>query len=145
MNMCQSVEFMSLDIKMFVTGEIEIVMGTRTPSAEKAGRLKLLRKLMYFANIYEWAVLLSFYAAWMRKIEVGLSTWSDDPSEIETPMLARYTLNKTNRINLQVKSSSSRNSEQVWWCPHYNKQQCSARSSVDQKPQRHNTIPKRSP
>ena len=122
----ESVEFMSLDMKMFIAGEIEIVLGTRTPSAEKAGRLKLLRKLMYFANIYEWSALLRFYAAWVRKIEVGLSTWSDDPSEIETPMLARYTLNKNKGINMQVKSSSSRNSEQVWWCPDYNKQQCSA-------------------
>ena len=129
----ESVEFMSLDIKMLVAGEIEIVLGTRTPSAEKAGRLKLLRKLMYFANIYEWSALLRFYAAWVRKIEVGLSTWSDDPSEIETPMLARYTLNKNKGINMQVKSSSSRNSEQVWWCPDYNKQQCSAGSSVHQK------------
>ena len=86
----ESVEFMSLDIKRFVAGEIKIVIGTRTPSAEKASRLKLLRKLMYFANIYEWSALLRFYAAWMRKIEVGLSTWSDDQSKIETPMLARY-------------------------------------------------------
>ena len=44
-----------------------------------------------------------------------------------------YTLNKNKRINLQVKSYSSRNSEQVWCCPHYNKQQCSAGSSVQQK------------
>ena len=88
---------------------------------------------MYFVNIYEWSTLLRFYAAWVRKIEVGLSTWSDDPSEIETPMLARYTLNKNKGINMQVKSSSSRNSEQVWWCPDYNKQQCSAGSSVHQK------------
>ena len=95
----ESVEFMSLDIKMFVAGEIEIVMGTQTPSAEKAGQLKLLRKLMYFANIYEWSALLRFYAAWVRKIEVGLSTWFDEPSEIETPMLARYTLNKSKGIN----------------------------------------------
>ena len=32
------------------------------------------------------------YAAWVRRIEIGLSTWSDDSTEIETPMLARFPL-----------------------------------------------------
>ena len=129
-----SVEFMSLDIKMFVAGEIEIILGSRTPSAEKAGRLRLLRKLMYFAGIYKWSALLRFYAAWVRKIEVGLSTWSDDSSEIETPMLARYTLSKSKGGTTQTKGFTAiRDSDQVWWCPDYNKQQCSVGSSSHQK------------
>ena len=27
--------------------------------------------MMYFANIYGWKALLKFYAAWVRRIEIG--------------------------------------------------------------------------
>ena len=47
---------------------------------------------MYFSNIYEWYDLLKFYAAWVRRIEIGLNKWSDESNEIETPMLARFPL-----------------------------------------------------
>lgn len=69
----ESVSFMSLDIKMFVAGELEVVLSKRISASEKLGRLKLLKKIMYFANIYEWKALLKFYAAWVRRIEIGLS------------------------------------------------------------------------
>ena len=58
-----SVSFMSLDIKMFVAGELEVILSKRVGATEKLGRLKLLKKMMYFANIYEWKALLKFYAA----------------------------------------------------------------------------------
>ena len=44
---------MSLDIKMFVAGELEVILCKRIGASEKLGRLKLLKKIMYFANIYE--------------------------------------------------------------------------------------------
>ena len=92
LHVSESVDFMALDIKMIVAGELEIIMGKRTSSVERTRRLRFGGKNMYFASIYEWSALLRFYAARLRKIEVGLNTWSDDSSEIETPMLARYTL-----------------------------------------------------
>ena len=88
----ESVSFMSLDIKKFVAGELEVVLSKRISASEKMGRLKLLKKIMYFANIYEWKALLKFYAAWVRRIEIGLSQWSDSSAEIETPMLACFPL-----------------------------------------------------
>ena len=51
---------------MFVAGELEIVLSRRISASEKLGRLKLLKKIMYFSNIYEWHALLKFYAAWVR-------------------------------------------------------------------------------
>lgn len=93
----------------------------------------MLKKMMYFASIYEWSALLRFYAAWVRRIEVGLCTWVDDPSDIETPMLARYTLSKSKGSYTQAKGSSTRDQDQTWWCPDYNKQQCLAGSSTHQK------------
>ena len=58
---------------MFVAGELEIILSKRIPAAEKKGRLKFLKKIMYFSNIYEWKALLKFYAAWVRRIEIGLN------------------------------------------------------------------------
>ena len=120
-----SVSFMSLDISKFVAGEIEVVLSKRTGAEEKLGMLKMLRKIMYFANLYEWKALLKFYAAWVRRIEVGLSSWSDNPSEIETPMLACCPL----RSKVAPKKEFSRAPEQVWWCPDYNKLGCNLGSS----------------
>ena len=69
------------------------------------------------------------YAAWVRRIEIALSTWADDSSEIETPILARFPL--------KIKSSSRKDylkdKDQVWWCAVYNRQRCSFGSSTHQK------------
>ena len=55
----EKVSFMSLDIKMLVAGEVEIILSKSTSAAEKFGRLRFLKKVMYFASIYEWKALLS--------------------------------------------------------------------------------------
>ena len=125
----ESVSFMSLDIRNFVAGEVEIVLSNRVSAVEKMGRLRLLKKMMYYANIYEWRALLKFYAARVRRIEIGLSTWSDDSTEIEMPMLARFPL----RTKSQLKKEGQRDSDQLWWCPDYNKQSCSSSALVYQK------------
>ena len=58
--------------------------------------------------------------AWVRRIEIGLSKWSDNSSEIETPMFACYPL-KTIKLS---KKELPKAQDQVWWCPDYNKQAC---------------------
>ena len=73
---------------MFVAGELEVILSKRVSATEKLGWLKLLKKMMYLANIYELKALPKFYAAWVRRIENGLSQWSDNSAEIETPMIA---------------------------------------------------------
>lgn len=125
----ESVTFMSLDIKMFVAGDLEIILSLKTSAAERLGRLKLLKKMMYFENIYEWKALLKFYAAWVRRIKIGLSNWPGDTSEIETPMLARFPLrSKSFRKENYVKEQ-----DQIWWCSDFNRQQCSFTTSSHQK------------
>ena len=121
----ESVSFMSLGIKMFVVGDLEVILSKRIGASEKLGRLKLLKKMMYFANIYEWKALLKFYAAWVRGIEIGLSKWSDNSSEIETPMLACFPHKNRNLSRKELPKAQ----DLVWWCPDYNKQACSLSSS----------------
>ena len=67
------ITFEKLDLKLFAAGEIEIILSEKTSSTERKSRLLLLRKILYYANVYEWQGLLNFYAAWLRRIESGLS------------------------------------------------------------------------
>ena len=84
---------------------------------------------MFFASIYELRALLKFYAAWVRRIEIGLNKWLDDPTEIENPMLARYPLRKKG----QVIREALREHDQIWWCPDYNRQSRSFSAPSHQK------------
>ncbi|CAG2220944.1 unnamed protein product [Mytilus edulis] len=52
-------------------------------------------KITYYSNIYAWKGLLAFYAAWLRKIELGQKSWKDDPTCIEVPVLSPYILSKS--------------------------------------------------
>ena len=88
----ESVSFMSMDVKMFVAGELEIILTKQILVSEKLGRLRFLKKIMYFSTIYEWKALLKFYAAWVRRIEIGLNAWSNSSVEIETLMLTKFPL-----------------------------------------------------
>ena len=84
-----NVSFLKLDLKNFVAGEL-VILTSKLSRAEYKGRMSLLKKIVYFSNIYEWKCLLHFYAAWLRRIEMGLNSWSDDPTQIETTMLAGH-------------------------------------------------------
>ena len=58
-------------MKMFIAGEMEIISGEDLPDSERKGRLNLLKKIVYYTNIYEFKGLKAFYAAWLREIELG--------------------------------------------------------------------------
>ncbi|CAG2244315.1 unnamed protein product [Mytilus edulis] len=88
----ESTSFKSLDIKLFTAGELEIITSHGISDTEKSGRLNLLKKITYYSNIYAWKGLLAFYAAWLRKIELGQKSWKDDPTCIEVPVLSPYIL-----------------------------------------------------
>ena len=118
---------------MFVAGELEIILSRRISASKKLGRLRLLEKMMYFANIYERRALFKFYAAWVRCIEIGLSKWSDESTEIETPMLARFPLRGKVGFSMQVKKEWVKDQDSTSWCPDYNKQSCSIFASSHQK------------
>jgi hypothetical protein len=65
----KSVAFQDLDFKLFVAGELEIIISRKTKIDERNTRLSLLKKIVYYSNIYQWKALLYFYAAFLRQIE----------------------------------------------------------------------------
>ena len=46
--------FEDLEFNLFVTGELEIISGNKISDKEKKGRIKLLKKISYFNELYEW-------------------------------------------------------------------------------------------
>ena len=113
----QNIQFKDISFKMFVAGELEILT-SKISKREFKGRIKLLKKIAYLSNVYDWKRLLQFYAAWVRRIEMGLNSWHDDSSVIENAMLMSKSFSlKQGRDVLK--------SEQVLWCPDYNNNRCS--------------------
>ena len=123
----QNVQFKDLTFNMFVAGECEILTSKHISKKEFKGRLKLLKKLAYLVNIHDWKRVLQFYAAWLRRIEMGLNSWRDDSSTIENAMLFNKSFGK-----LLGRESSSK-SGQTWWCQDFNKHKCSVNSASHQK------------
>ena len=78
-----NVKFKDLDLKMIVAGELEILM-TKVLKSEYKSRMRFLKKVVYFASLYDWKHLLQYCAAWLRRIEMGMNSWHDDPSVIES-------------------------------------------------------------
>lgn len=127
----ESLEFKDLDMKRFIAGELEIITSGQISEIEKRGRLLLLKKIVYYTSVYSWKGLLSFYAAWLRKIELGQKSWEDDPSIIEVPVLTPFITVKqksgSNSGNYGQKSGpnqSTKSSEQVWFCTAFNRNRC---------------------
>jgi hypothetical protein len=46
--------FEDLEFNLFVAGELEIISGKKISDKEKKGRIKLLKKISYFYELYEW-------------------------------------------------------------------------------------------
>ena len=87
------IPFKNLDLKMFVAGELELLM-SKISKKEFKDRMRFLKKIVYFASMYEWKRLLQYYAAWLRRIEMGLNSWIDNPSVIENAMLLNKPIDK---------------------------------------------------
>ena len=117
----KSIKFDDLKYHQFVAGEMEIIVDCKNKT-EKTGRLNLLKKISYYYELYDWKALLQFYAAWIRRIESGQSKWSDDPSDIETPLLASAVRSKQYKTN---KTSGPSKSPVVWFCSDFQKKKCS--------------------
>jgi hypothetical protein len=82
--------FEDLELNLFVAGELEIISGKKISDKEKKGRIKLLKKISYFYELYEWKGIKKLYAHIIRQIENGLADWTHDFSEVETPLLIKY-------------------------------------------------------
>ncbi|CAG2201812.1 unnamed protein product [Mytilus edulis] len=124
----ESVSFNDLDPKLFTAGELEIITSKSISEKERSGRLNLLKKITYYSNIYSWKGLLSFYAAWLRKIELGQKSWDDDPSSIEVPILTQYIVPKAKTSSFPAKSSENKD-DQVWFCTLFNRNRCTHKGS----------------
>ena len=59
------------------------------PSVERKGRLQLLKKIVYYYSTYEFKGLKAFYAAWLREIELGKTSWDDDSQQIENAIFVK--------------------------------------------------------
>ena len=118
--------FKKLSQNMFFCGELEILT-SRISKSEFKGRILFLKKIAYYANMYDWDKLLHFYAAWLRRIEMGLNKWSDDPSIIENAMLSSKSVKLKSDKNFLSKS------DQTWWCPDFNNNKCAYETFAHQK------------
>ena len=57
------VKYDELDFKLFIAGELKIISEEGLASAERKGRLQLLKKIVYYDSTYEFNSLKAFYAA----------------------------------------------------------------------------------
>jgi len=83
------INFDELEFNLFVARELEMLSSAKLCEVERVGRTKLLKKIAYYTELYEWTGLKNMYAN-IRQIENGLADWSKDFSEIETPILIKY-------------------------------------------------------
>ena len=67
------ISFEDLEFNLFVAGELEIISGNKISDKEKKGRIKLLKKISYFYELYEWKGIKKLYAHIIRQIENGLA------------------------------------------------------------------------
>ena len=118
----ENISLSNLTFRMFVAGALEL-LNSKISKVENQGRMRLLQKMVYYSSLYEWKHLLKFYAAWLRRIEMGMNSWEDDSTQIEVAMLTCHCLKRKEDKGYLSKS------EQVWWCPNYNKDTCSYASS----------------
>jgi hypothetical protein len=64
-----------LEFNVFVAGELEILSSAKLCEVERVGRTKLLKKIAYYTELYEWTGLKKMYANIIRQIENGLADW----------------------------------------------------------------------
>ena len=108
-------------------GELEIISGEKISKIEKVGRFDPLKKIIYYSNSYEFKGLKAFYAAWLREIELGKKSWTDDSGQIEAAILSKHLrTQKTAQSAGSVSSSSKKensntagDSDKVWFCNLY--------------------------
>lgn len=67
----ESVDFMSLDIKTFVAGELEIILGKRIPAAEKLGRLRFSKRLCIWQILTNGQHYSSFMQLGLEELRLG--------------------------------------------------------------------------
>lgn len=133
----KNIRYKDLSFNQFVAGELEII-GSCETEEERIGRLSLLKKISYYYDIYDWRSLLDFYAAFVRRIELGQCSWGDSPCDLEVPLLAGHVRVK-GKQNLgstatRFKSAGQRPADsgtsatgEVFFCSMYQRNRCLSR------------------
>ena len=130
----KQVKYDELDFKLFIAGELEIISEDGISSVERQGRLKLLKKIVYYYATYEFKGLKAFYAAWLREIELGKKTWADDSQHIESAILSKYIMKGSNSKSQSQQSGGKAAGKQsdedrTWFCSLYQRNKCTKKSN----------------
>ena len=130
-----NVKFDELQFNLFVAGELEIISNKKIDEIEKTGRIKLLKKISYYTELSEWKGIKKLYAHIIRQTENGLSTWSQDFSGVETPLLIKYVKTDKARKPFYVNDDKkvTQRDDTVFYCSHYQRRKCSQNSSHNGK------------
>ena len=98
--------------------------------------MSLLKKIIYYSKTYEFKGLKNFYAAWLREIELGKSSGSDEPHHIESAILTKHLRSQKGSNNKPVKESnygegkqifnnkSASDESKVWFCQPFQRNKC---------------------
>ena len=81
--------FFDLNMELFLCGEL-LIINNCSVSTEKAGRIELLRALMYDASVLDINYVLTVYATWVRSIECGEEDWGNDFTTLRSQVMNRY-------------------------------------------------------
>ena len=126
------IKFDDLDLRLFVSGEINIIDRHNISMVERNGRMQLLKQILYLAGYYEWRGILQFYATIIHQIEMGIKAWDSDFTEERSLVLLPYALasRTTERqasVGKRSTSSSGKSfdsSDRPWFCRSYQKGDC---------------------
>lgn len=129
----KQVKYDELDFKLFIAGELEIISEESLPRSERKGRLNLLKKIVYYSNTYDFKGLKSFYAAWLREIELGKKSWTDDSQQIESAILTKHIRphkpQQSKKESYTDKKAKASSEEKIWFCSAYQRNKCTFRAN----------------
>ena len=120
-------KFEDLEFNLFVAGELEIISSSKIDEKEKKGRIKLLKKIAYYFELYEWRGIKKLYAHIIRQIENGVADWAHDFSEVETPLLIKYV--KGDQKGKYEQKKNVKRDDPVFYCSFFQRNKCSQSSS----------------
>ena len=119
--------FSELSLPLLVAGELEI-LSTLLPkdvSLEFRARLEFLKLLAYEANSYPIKTIAEWYAAYMRRIELGRGNWGGNFYAVGQPILAKYQIRQESRITSKPTQYQNKDSKPfVYFCSAFNKGSC---------------------
>ena len=140
--------FESLDINLFVAGELEIISDTSVKASERMARLDLLKRLMYLSSSHEFSIIKNMYAAVLREIELGHLEWGESFQYVENSILSSCTSKKVSFTPKRFgndkfekvgsdkfekfgkrRTEEAGSDEKAWFCSLYQRHKCDHKSA----------------